>query len=203
METEQETFWKGNNFGSRYINDNESTTLFNSKLNLYKNILQKTDKIYSVLEFGCNIGLNLDCFKSIDNNINVTGVELFEDACNILKEKQYNYHNKSIFDFESSDKFDLVLSAGLMIHLNPDKIKEAYVKLYNHSSKYIIIAEYYNPKPVMVEYRGEINKLFKRDFAGEMLDIYKDLELIDYGFVYHRDNKYPLDDINWFLLKKN
>lgn len=203
METEQEKFWKGNNFGSRYIKDNKSTNLFNSKLNLYNNILQKTDKVSSVLEFGCNIGLNLDCFKAIDSNINVTGVEIFEDACSVLKEKNYNFHNKSIFDFESEDKFDLVLSSGLMIHLNPDKIKEAYAKLYNHSSKYIIIAEYYNPTPVMVEYRGEMNKLFKRDFVGEMLDIYKDLELIDYGFVYHRDDKYPLDDINWFLLKKN
>jgi hypothetical protein len=44
--------------------------------------------------------------------------------------------------------------------------------------------------------------LFKRDFAGEMLERYPDLELIDYGFVYKRDNNFPQDDITWFLLKK-
>jgi len=44
--------------------------------------------------------------------------------------------------------------------------------------------------------------LFKRDFAGEMLDRFKDLELLDYGFVYHRDNNFPQDDLNWFLLRK-
>ena len=34
----------------------------------------------------------------------------------------------------------------------------------------------------MVEYRGHTGKLFKRDFAGEM--IYRfDLKLIDYGFL--------------------
>lgn len=35
-----------------------------------------------------------------------------------------------------------------------------------------------------------------------MIDRYKDLELIDYGFIYHRDNNFPGDDNNRFLLKK-
>ena len=33
-------------------------------------------------------------------------------------------------------------------------------------------------------YKGE---LFKPDFAGEMLDQYQDLEIVDYGFVWHRN----------------
>jgi spore coat polysaccharide biosynthesis protein SpsF len=55
-----------------------------------------------------------------------------------------------------------------------------------------------------VTYRGNKNKLFKRDFAGEMLDKFKDLKLIDYGFAYYRDQNYDnqYDDINWFLLEK-
>ncbi len=70
-----------------------------------------------------------------------------------------------------------------------------------HSKKYILIAEYYNPTPVEMEYRGHREKLFKRDFAGEMMDQYNDLTLVDYGFVYHRD-PFPQDDITWFLMKK-
>lgn len=35
-----------------------------------------------------------------------------------------------------------------------------------------------------------------------MLDKFSDLELIDYGFIYHRDNNFSLDDMNWFLLQK-
>lgn len=56
--------------------------------------------------------------------------------------------------------------------------------------------------PVVVSYRGHEDRLFKRDFAGEMLDRYPDLELVDYGFVYHRDPNFPQDDPNWFLLRK-
>ncbi|QVL50178.1 MAG: hypothetical protein KFB96_06875 [Thiocapsa sp.] len=44
--------------------------------------------------------------------------------------------------------------------------------------------------------------MFKRDFAGEMLDRYPDLELIDYGFIYRRDPVFPQDDMTWFLLQR-
>ena len=63
--------------------------------------------------------------------------------------------------------------------------------------------EYHNPTPVKIKYRGHANKLFKRDFAGEMLNIYKDLNILDYGFIYSKDPSLKnCDDLNWFLLKK-
>ena len=70
------------------------------------------------------------------------------------------------------------------------------------SKKYILICEYYNPSPTTISYRGHSDRLFKRDFAGEMLDKFSDLKLVDYGFSYHRDNSFPQDDITWFLLQK-
>ena len=77
-----------------------------------------------------------------------------------------------------------------------------YEKLYNASHKYILVCEYYNPSPVSIPYRGHSDRLFKRDFAGEMLDTYSDLRLVDYGFAYKRDNSCPQDDITWFLMEK-
>jgi spore coat polysaccharide biosynthesis protein SpsF len=56
---------------------------------------------------------------------------------------------------------------------------------------------------VSISYRGHSDRLFKRDFAGEMLDKYADLSLVDYGFCYKRDKAFPQDDITWFLLQKN
>jgi spore coat polysaccharide biosynthesis protein SpsF len=64
------------------------------------------------------------------------------------------------------------------------------------------VCEYYNPTPVEVTYRGHEQALFKRDFAGEMLDAFPELTLVDYGFTYHRDPKFPLDDSTWFLMEK-
>ena len=81
-------------------------------------------------------------------------------------------------------------------------LDNVYQIIYKHTKKYICIVEYYNPTPVEVVYRGHKDKLFKRDFAGEMLNKYKNLKLVDYGFVYKRDNNFPYDDVNWFLLEK-
>ena len=63
-----------------------------------------------------------------------------------------------------------------------------------------MLVEYYSSNPVGVRYRGNKDKLFKRDFAGEIIKKYN-LNLIDYGFVYRFD-KNPQDDLTWFLLKK-
>ncbi len=77
-----------------------------------------------------------------------------------------------------------------------------YPLLYDASSRYILLCEYYNPSPVEVSYRGHDWKLFKRDFAGEILDKYTDLVLREYGFVYHRDPRFPQDDLCWFLMER-
>ena len=68
-------------------------------------------------------------------------------------------------------------------------------------NRYVLVAEYYNPAPTSINYRGYGERLFKRDFAGELIDHYE-LKLIDYGFIYKRDNWAPRDDMTWFLLDK-
>jgi hypothetical protein len=73
-------------------------------------------------------------------------------------------------------------------------LPQVYKLLYEASSRYICIAEYYNPTPVEISYRGHEGKLFKCDFAGELLDQFSDLKLLDYGFVYHRDSLFPQGD---------
>jgi hypothetical protein len=100
-------------------------------------------------------------------------------------------------------KAQLSFIKGVLIHINPDHLQEVYEKLYNASEKFILVAEYYNPSPVAIPYRGHDDRLFKRDFAGELLEKYSDLELVDYGFAYRRDPAFPQDDITWFLMRKN
>jgi spore coat polysaccharide biosynthesis protein SpsF len=97
---------------------------------------------------------------------------------------------------------DISLIKWVLIHINPDMLPTVYEKLYQASSRFIRVGEYYNPSPVAIPYRGHTDRLFKRDFAGEMMERYPDLSLIDYGFVYRRDPAFPQDDITWFLMEK-
>lgn len=65
-----------------------------------------------------------------------------------------------------------------------------------------MVAEYYNPAPVAIPYRGHNDRLFKRDFAGELIWYrHPQLQLVDYGFAYHRESNFPQEDITWFLIK--
>lgn len=200
--TEQEEFWAGK-FGDDYISRNNNSQLLSSNIFLFSSILRSTSSISSVIEFGANIGLNLRAIKTILPSVNCTAVEINSAAVNELRLlENLNVYHGSIFDFCADDKKDFVLIKGVLIHLNPDKLNDAYNVLYSSSSRYICIAEYYNPTPVEIEYRGASGRLFKRDFAGELMDKFNDLELIDYGFIYHRDKNFPQDDITWFLLEK-
>lgn len=203
--TEQEYFWSGE-FGNDYINRNSYEDLLPSYISKWANWISKTSGINSCIEFGANIGANLLAIRTILPKCELNAIEINEKACTEYLSKfveKKNIFNGSILDYNIDRKFDLSFICGVLIHINPDVLPQIYEKLYNASSKYIIVAEYYNTTPVAIDYRGNKDKLFKRDFAGEIMDKYPDLKLVDYGFLYHRDNYFSEnDDISWFLLEK-
>lgn len=201
--TEQEDFWAGE-FGDAYINRNIADRIVAGNTAMLSQALGEAGPIKSVIEFGANIGLNLRSLRHLYPDAQLRGVEINPQAAEMLREVvgDPNVFEGSIFDFDTAVKSDLVLIKGVLIHINPEKLNETYEILHRSSSRYILVCEYYNPTPVSVTYRGHEDRLFKRDFAGEMLDRFPDLSLVKYGFVYRRDPSFPLDDISWFLLRK-
>lgn len=147
--------------------------------------------------------MNLHALNKIFD-LELSAIEINKTAVKQLEKLDFikNIYNESLLEINLNEKFDMTFIKGVLIHINPKYLDIVYEKLYTYSNRYILIAEYYNPTPVEVPYRGFESKLFKRDFAGEILDKFDDLNLVDYGFLYHRDNNFPQDDISWFLLEK-
>lgn len=202
FDTAQEEFWSSS-FGDQYISRNSAPQLIASSLSLYAGIIKSLKDISSIMEFGANIGLNLLALKQLLPQAELSALEINQKAVNILKKiPNLKVYHTSLLTFKVDYQRELVFTRGVLIHLSPTHLAVAYKAMYETSSRYICIAEYYNPSPVTIPYRGHEDKLFKRDFAGEMLDLYPDLRLIDYGFVYHRDPNFPQDDVTWFLLEK-
>lgn len=200
--TEQEEFWAGK-FGNEYITRNQGDILVASNVALFAKILSCTKSVHSVIEFGANIGLNLQALRQLIPKAELSAVEINQKAVERLQEyKDVKVYRQSIINFVSDCQYDFVLVKGILIHINPDQLLQAYKLLHQASNRYICIVEYYNPTPAEVNYRGHHGRLFKRDFAGEILDKFDDLQLLNYGFVYHRDSQFPQDDITWFLLEK-
>jgi|TARA_B110000483_G_scaffold223298_1_gene281020 pseudaminic acid biosynthesis-associated methylase len=203
MSTDQEKFWEGE-FGDSYISRNQSDGLLAANLSLFSDILQKTGPIDSVLELGCNVGMNLMALELLAPKISISGIDINQKAIDELKKEKpdYNLYQQSIIDSINVDIADLTFTKGVLIHINPEKLNNVYENLYEKSNKFICINEYYNPSPVTINYRGHDDRLFKRDFCGEMMDKYSDLKLVDYGFGYRRDPVFQQDDMTWFLLEK-
>lgn len=200
--TDQEAFWAGD-FGDGYTARNRGARIVASNAALFARILSRTGQIASAIEFGANIGLNLQALRMLVPEIELAAVEINRGAAaELAKLPGVAVHNQSIFDFQPARKFDLAFVKGVLIHINPDELTHAYSALHRCSARFVCIAEYYNPTPVAIPYRGHTDRLFKRDFAGEMLELHADMRLVDYGFAYHRDPNFPQDDITWFLLEK-
>jgi pseudaminic acid biosynthesis-associated methylase len=201
FKTEQENFWAGE-FGLNYIDRNNSEPLLYSKVAMWARMLQAANNVNSITELGCNIGLNLAALKRLQPSLKLSGYEINAEAArqaaefNVAEIKQ-----GSILEEIKDPKVDLTFTAGVLIHINPEYLDNVYSNLVNGSNRYVLVAEYYNPAPTKINYRGHEDRLFKRDFAGDLIDNYG-LKLIDYGFVYKRDNWAPQDDITWFLLEK-
>lgn len=203
FQTEQEAFWAGA-FGREYILRNQGDALLASNLAFFTKALRAARDLETCIEFGANIGMNLRALKLLHPRMEQHGIEINAEAAQQLAQVigPQRVHNLSILEFQSPQTWDLVLIKGVLIHINPDVLPEVYDKLVAACGRYLLVAEYYNPVPVAVAYRGHSERLFKRDFAGEIMERHPRMRLLDYGFVYRRDPNFPQDDITWFLMEK-
>jgi pseudaminic acid biosynthesis-associated methylase len=201
--TEQEAFWEGD-FGNDYAERNRGSSWIAANVAFFSKVLARAQRVQRVLELGSNIGLNLIALRTLLPAAKLSAVEINEKAASELQSNlpDVDLHLNSILEFQPNETWDLVFTKGVLIHINPDKLPIVYELMHRASSRYLLVAEYYNPKPTEITYRGHTGKLFKRDFAGDMLDKFSDLSLLDYGFVYHRDMNFPQDDMTWFLMEK-
>lgn len=196
----RDDFWRGD-FGNEYNARSPGNEEANYRL--FKRVLMGFD-LRSIVELGAGTGANLRALRRLRPGAELAAVEINERACEALmadeKAGLQLVANRSLLDWQPERTWDLAFTKGVLIHVAPDDLPAAYAKLVAASYRYILVAEYFNPKPVEIEYRGHAGRLWKRDFAGEMLDAFP-LRLIDYGFVYHRD-EYPQDDLTWFFMEK-
>jgi pseudaminic acid biosynthesis-associated methylase len=205
--TEALEFWKGE-FGDSYIDRNQSDKLVFNNTQLFRRALTPTffTTPMRVIEFGANIGLNILALRAINvySTCEFTGVEPNAKAAGILCDHGVKVHQTSMTDLEEpwGGGYDLAISKGVLIHIPPTELYRAYGALYRASKRWIFIAEYFNPSPVEIEYRGHKGRLWKRDFAGDMLDMFPNLNVANSGFAWRRDPVAPQDDLTWFLLEK-
>ena len=113
--TEQEKFWAGE-FGNDYTKRCIGDKLIENNISLFSDILPKARGVKSILEFGCNVGLNLAAIDYIDPSIVLSGIDINAQALAGLadmfqrlgKDQPYTFRS-SIATFDTEDDTNLCL----------------------------------------------------------------------------------------------
>ena len=154
--------------------------------------------IRSVLEVGCNRGDNLGCFPEAE----VEGVEPNEHARLQAQARGFTVLDAIAQDLPYPDEwFDLVFTAGVLIHIPPPEFDKALAEIHRVSARYVLAVEYHADKPTPVTYRGVPEGIWKRYYAAEYMDRFP-LDIIGVG---DQDSLAgtPFDGSSWVLLSKS
>lgn len=202
--TDQEKFW-AETYATDYIAKN-STFDSNGGQEAWRKMLSKTQSIETILECGCNIGRNIQFLNNVYPSAKKSIIEISKPAFDFVTSSMEieNSFNGSIINSNlSGHTFDLVFTMGVLIHIHPNNLLENLSKIHQYSKKYILIGEYFNRTPVMIEYQGQKDKLFKRDFGKFFVENF-DVSVIDYGFLWgHIYDESGFDDVTWWLFEKS
>jgi len=111
-------------------------------------------KVGSVYEVGCNNAKNLWCIKQIDkkNRIKVFGgLDVNTSAIKRARKEmpQGRFVDYSIYRLCSRDKYDVVFTSGVLLHIPSDQVKNIIKKMIQKASKWVILME--TPGPDSVE----------------------------------------------------
>jgi len=200
---EQQKFW-ANTYADEYI---EKNSQFDSEKGVaaWKLMLEKVGPINSILECGCNIGRNIDFLNALLPSASKSIIEISQPAFEFVTSRHdfAQAFNGAIEDANFQEvSFDLVFTIGVLIHIHPDNLLKNMERMYKLSSGYILMGEYFNRTPIMLEYQGQKDKLFKRDFGKLFIENFP-VELVDHGFLWgHLYDNAGFDDVTWWLFKK-
>lgn len=205
-DTTQLDAWRGE-FGDRYIDRNETLTeVLRMRTRMWAEMLKGTygAEPESILEVGCNIGLNLRAIDRLSAATlyavepNAKARQRVVDDEVMAAERLHNATGQNL-PF-STGEIDMVFSAGVLIHVHPDDLGAVADEMHRVSNRWILVAEYFSTKPESIPYRGRNDLLFKRDFGGFFLDRFDDIEIAADGFQWRRST--GLDDVTWVLFRK-
>lgn len=161
--------------------------------------------IENYLECGCNIGRNLNQLALARPGAAPSVIEISQPAFEFVSRQHRLQHgfNGPILDAElPAAHFDLVFTIGVLIHIHPDQLLQTMARMHGWSRRYVLIGEYFNRTPMMLEYHGQADRLWKRDFGRLFADHFA-VDVVDYGFLWDREfGPAGFDDITWWLFEK-
>jgi pseudaminic acid biosynthesis-associated methylase len=205
----QRKFWTGE-FGQDYVERNQTLEQVNELYekqtgvtvqSIFEDFFQPLDRSFKILELGCNVGLNFTILKNMGFR-NLTGVEINPQAISIAKQNHpdLKFVNSSIEEFNpSNDSYDVVYTAGVLIHIHPDSLGSIISKIVSLSKKFIFGFEYFSEKLTEIPYRGNTMTCWKQNFPNLYMDKHPELKIVKLKKYQYVENN--LQDVAYLLEK--
>ena len=145
-QTTQEEVWKTifgesynhrNNFDNKALDEVYISDIGISRTEMNEKFIGDLDRDISILEVGCNIGMQLVNLKEMGFK-NLYGIELQPHAVELanLRTPGINIIQGTAYDIPfKNEYFDLVFTSRVLIHLNPTEIEKAIKEIVRCSKK--------------------------------------------------------------------
>jgi len=191
--------WQGE-FGDAYTDRN--VVPWASRVGPFREMLGGL-QLERVLEVGCNRGHNLRAIKALlGEEADVIGIEPNRHALGIARQdnSEFAVLRGNAFDLLFKDgHFDLVFTSGVLIHVALSDIPTAMQEIARVSRRYVLAIEYFAERETAINYRGNDDLLWKRNFLAHYQSNVPGLEVVRSGY-WGPDS--PINDANWWLLEK-
>lgn len=173
---------------------------------LFRELLGKY-RPQKILEVGCNLGKKLEIWKKISPEAELFGIEPQKNT--VVKAHRRLPKFKIIagnaYDLPFKDGFfDLVFTAGVLIHIPPPALPAALTEMLRVSRKYIIGLEFWEKRITAVSYRGKKNLLWRADYPREFLKHFSGLKLVKEIILPYKKEAFGKSGLflNCYLLEK-
>lgn len=191
-----EDLWAGS-FGNAYLARNSSAGDLREE---FWHTLLREFPAPRVLEVGCNAGANLQWI--VPRSEEAWGVDVSLRALEALRDAVPTAHgvkgNARSLPFPDRS-FDLVFTAGVLIHQPETSVAKVIGELVRVSRRYVLAIEYAASDTEEVPYRGQRAALFRRDYQALFSKLHPELDLMKQGALGPSSG---WDDVTWWLFCK-
>lgn len=194
-DTDQLKLWRSE-FGSAYTSRNDRE--LPARVEAFRQMLAGVP-IKRALEVGCNVGWNLTYLQAL--GINAYGIEPQAGAVAEAHQRGLSQVTQgSAFALPFADNsFDLVFTAGVLIHISPQDLPHAMNEIFRVSKRYVLYVEYDADYEEEIPYRGHTHALWRRDHRAAYARNLPRLRLLRAG---HWGWEYGFDCCGWGLFEK-